>query len=223
MPNHVYASISVEKEYADKLREISKVGLCRHYHPMPKELDNSVSGSESAKPEWQKQKSKELIEKYGADNWYSWCVNNWGTKWGCYETTFTERDDGGANYHFSTAWSPVSPRIMDMLMEDIKSFEYEWEEEQGYGEYHIITDGEFTHFEEWDMPNWSSERWEEDSRSEDVETNGYSELTLLTEPITKWGKTYKRGYYLDYCFDQYFGTNYERAVEKIAKRRKELN
>jgi hypothetical protein len=73
------------------------------------------------------------------------------------------------------------------------------------------------------MPNWSSERWEEDSRSEDVETYGYSELTLLTEPITKWGKTYKRGYYLDYCFDQYFGTNYERAVEKIAKRRKELN
>jgi hypothetical protein len=112
---------------------------------------------------------------------------------------------------------------MDMLMEDIKSFEYEWEEEQGYGEYHIIEDGEFTHFEEWDLPNWSSERWEQDSRSEDVETYGYSELTLLTEPITKWGKTYKRGYYLDYCFDEYFGTNYERAVEKVAKRRKELN
>ena len=35
MPNHVYSIISVEEKYIDKLEEISKVGLCRYYKPMP--------------------------------------------------------------------------------------------------------------------------------------------------------------------------------------------
>ena len=139
MPNHVFAHISVEKKYADKLRESSKVGLCRHYQPMPEELDGSVSGSEEPKPEWQKQKSKELKEKYGADNWYDWALNNWGTKWGCYEGDFNE-DDEKAHYSFSTAWSPVRDSIMYELLKEIPDMHYEWEEEQGYGEIHKYKD-----------------------------------------------------------------------------------
>ena len=45
MPNHVFNHISVEEQYADKLQEITKVGLCRYYRPMPEELTDSVSGS----------------------------------------------------------------------------------------------------------------------------------------------------------------------------------
>ena len=48
MPNHVFNHISVEEQYADKLQEIAKVGLCRYYRPMPEELTDSVSGSENA-------------------------------------------------------------------------------------------------------------------------------------------------------------------------------
>ena len=43
MPNHVYSIISVEEKYIDKLEEISKVGLCRYYMPMPLELEKSSS------------------------------------------------------------------------------------------------------------------------------------------------------------------------------------
>ena len=43
MPNHVYNSISVEEEYAEKLAEIAKVGLCRYYKPMPDDLQGTTS------------------------------------------------------------------------------------------------------------------------------------------------------------------------------------
>ena len=43
MPNNVYAQISVDEKYADKLQKISKVGLCRYYTPMPVRLVNTTS------------------------------------------------------------------------------------------------------------------------------------------------------------------------------------
>ena len=238
MPNHVFAHISVEKKYADKLREISKVGLCRHYQPMPEELelfkwykksnpDHQYGEAnwftfQKEQKEWIEKQKKFNLAQHGAEDWYAWAINNWGTKWGCYETHFNE-DDNGAYYSFSTAWSPIDYSIMYELLKDIPDLDYEWEEEQGYGEMHEYKEGQCVSLEEWDMPEWSSERWNEDRRSEDVETYGYTELSLLTKPITKWGTTYKRGYYLDFDFEEYLGTNYERAVEKVAQRRKELN
>ena len=71
--------------------------------PMPNELSDTVSGSENAKPEWQKKRSQELISKYGADNWYSWSIENWGTKWNAIDTEVEQRD-GTLIYRFNTAW-----------------------------------------------------------------------------------------------------------------------
>jgi len=42
-----------------------------------------------------------LIEKYGADNWYDWSTQNWGTKWGAYDGNFI--DD--KSIYFQTAWA----------------------------------------------------------------------------------------------------------------------
>ena len=41
MPNHVRNSISVEAEYTDILKKISKTGLLEYIKPMPKSLDVS--------------------------------------------------------------------------------------------------------------------------------------------------------------------------------------
>lgn len=41
-------------------------------------------------------------EKFGHTTWYSWCVENWGTKWN--STDFVV--DGAARVSFLTAWSP---------------------------------------------------------------------------------------------------------------------
>ena len=39
------------------------------------------------------------------NNWYDWCVENWGTKWNCNTVEF-EEDGDRLYYEFDTAWSP---------------------------------------------------------------------------------------------------------------------
>jgi hypothetical protein len=152
MPNHVYNVISVEEKYADKLKEITEVGLCMYYKPMPKEIELSRSPVRVvSEEEYQKaltsrevslglpitvQMQDDLIKKYGFDNWYDWSIHNWGTKWRVYDK---EYDNG--RYSFSTAWSPPSDSIIEMLAKDIPDFSYCWEEEQGYGHDMLFMNG----------------------------------------------------------------------------------
>jgi hypothetical protein len=58
--------------------------------------------------------SDALIVKYGTNNWYDWALNNWGTKWGAYDSsewTLEERTNGTgtATISYNTAWSPATP------------------------------------------------------------------------------------------------------------------
>ena len=48
---------------------------------MPEDLRSTVKRCDNATSKWQKENSRLLQEKYGADNWYDWSVANWGTKW----------------------------------------------------------------------------------------------------------------------------------------------
>ena len=103
--------------------------------PMPNELSDTVSGSENAKPEWQKKRSQELISKYGADNWYSWSIENWGTKWNACDVT-VEQNKNVLNYTFDTAWD--APREIVRALEHMKetilkdiSIEWNCEHEDG--------------------------------------------------------------------------------------------
>lgn len=49
-------------------------------------------------------------EQYGADNWYDWCIKNWGTKWEptdiyCDDWSF-DFDWSYISFSFETAWGP---------------------------------------------------------------------------------------------------------------------
>jgi hypothetical protein len=50
--------------------------------------------------------SKELIERFGFDNWYDWNVENLGTKWSFESEDAVNLSDGF--FYFRTAWTPPS-------------------------------------------------------------------------------------------------------------------
>ncbi|MDA9239343.1 hypothetical protein N9P00_02500 [Flavobacteriaceae bacterium] len=156
MANIVYGNITVENKYKAKLEEISKVGLCRYYIPMPKVLEGtSAPTTIVTEKEYEEQMEKNktskgdykpkpltfdmhtsLVSRTGYDNWYDWSVDNWGTKWG---TKFESYEDGV--YWFETAYSPVRGKIIEMLMKDIPTFTYHFIEEFGWGASYEIKDG----------------------------------------------------------------------------------
>ena len=49
---------------------------------------------------------KDNIDRYGTADWYSWCIDNWGTKWSACDAV---RD--GSTMFFRTAWSWPEPII----------------------------------------------------------------------------------------------------------------
>lgn len=101
MPNWCYNYVSFEHDdpaMIAKLIEAAKDNLFNAFVPMPEELRNTQSPSEP---------DDVLIEKYGASDWYSWSVNNWGTKWDTSAADCNPYEDGkGVDMYFETAWSP---------------------------------------------------------------------------------------------------------------------
>ena len=67
---------------------------------------------------------KANLKKYGFENWYDWCVANWGTKWNSYD--FDSNDD---ECSFSTAWAPPLPVIAELAKKTGNTFVLEYIEE----------------------------------------------------------------------------------------------
>jgi len=186
MPNHVYTRIVISnptKKQKEILKKIEKAeGLCRYYKPMPKELEGTTSPSD--KP-----------------NWYDWCLNNWDTKWGCYDLEI--EDDVIA---FTSAWSPIGDNIIRMFAKDFPSFSYSWEEEQGYGSEMDYEGGECIMQSDYDCPEW-----EEIEEVETEENISYTITKLLYEhPNYDDGV----GYYADWSND-FLGRTLEEAKESL--------
>jgi len=94
-------------------------------------------------------------------DWYHWNCRNWGTKWDvCVSddnespnTIKTVNDDGSVMYRFETAWSPVG-EVLIKLSEQYPTlnFDYEYEEEQGWGGSCTFLGGEDIACNEYDIP-----------------------------------------------------------------------
>ena len=85
-----------------------------NFIPMPVELKERTS------PEQDPRMAAIFKEKYGAEDWYMWAIDNWGTKWGAYDTfvkeinqeNTTEKIPALIRYEFTTAWGPLSDDAM---------------------------------------------------------------------------------------------------------------
>lgn len=96
------------------------------------------------------------------NDWYHWNVRNWGTKWDIgvangekYSNTILEwTEDDSVMYRFETAWSPT-PQIFGILAEEFPTlgFNYEYEEETGWGGEMNWDGGVLTSESDYDSPN----------------------------------------------------------------------
>ena len=111
------------KDTCDKRRDMFDF---QSIYPMPDGLEGTASPSRVVETEaevlaWMKENPQHkgmglgkpitqverdaLISEHGVDNWYDWCIENWGTKWNCHTVEF-EEDGNQLRYEFDTAWSP---------------------------------------------------------------------------------------------------------------------
>lgn len=205
MPNHVYHNISIGSEITKERQEILDAiekagGICRYYKPMPKELEGTTSPQRIGDT-ITKEKSEELIEKYGHDNWYDWCNANWNTKWGCYDL---EIDD--EVIRFTTAWSPLDELIVKMMAQDFPNMFWTFEEETGWGAELSIERGDFIGVVQYDVPQFTDEV--------EVEVDGgTTTLTKLTEEHPNY-TDYGLGWYVDWSLE-FAGKNLEDAKKYL--------
>mgnify|MGYP001469786561 CR=1 FL=1 len=117
MPNWCNNNISITgpNSVIDKIEKIVKEesnnaenGLLQFFHPMPKELLETEAGP-IAKTKKEKQARQARKLEFGAENWYDWRVNNWGTKWDACEGSIDSEGKYELNFSFDTAWSPPTP------------------------------------------------------------------------------------------------------------------
>jgi len=113
--------------------------------PIPKELKGTTAPS--------KKTDRRLIKKYGADNWYDWRLNNWGTKWDVDAELVNENiprskkyNEGFLVYVFDSAWSPPIEWLEKMCKQYKKlRFKLKYEEPlMGFMGVAIAENGEIT-------------------------------------------------------------------------------
>jgi len=101
MPNWCYNSLSVSHEDPAMIERfvaaVENDRLLNEFVPMPEELRSTTSPSPT---------NESLVEKYGVSDWYSWSVENWGTKWDISDACADCIDKNSVTAGFNTAWSP---------------------------------------------------------------------------------------------------------------------
>lgn len=120
----------------------------------------------------------------GDQDWYSWRVNNWGTKWDIADVYFEHQpDEDRIEFSFSTAWGPCVEAFLTWAQQDGRvqfSLDY-WEPGMAFA-------GRVA----WDGQNLS-----DDHRDAQSDPAGYRELAEEVfgyveddepEPLTEWYK-----------------------------------
>lgn len=101
-----------EKEFEERLS-------CDRFVPYPQRFKDQDEKACEATREMQKLPKKERdfrrIPKDGFNSGgYEWYIDNWGTKWGCYNESEWKLYKRSALIRFDSAWSPPKPVISAM-------------------------------------------------------------------------------------------------------------
>jgi len=134
MPNWCSNWVEVGHEDPAKVTALAEAfnrgEFCDHVMPVPEDLKIVAGflGDEEAQKELER-KTAENVEKYGAGNWYDFCVNRWGTKWDVGgEGQADIADDGlSMNASFDSAWAPPVGIYEELVNQGytVRAFYYE--------------------------------------------------------------------------------------------------
>jgi len=75
---------------------------------------------------------KAALARIGAESWYDWSVDNWGTKWNARHTKIEEfpEEEGRVDIQFDTAWSAPFPVFQAIAAKFPQlAFEFSWTDE----------------------------------------------------------------------------------------------
>lgn len=185
-----------QKPTDDAEVKMDSYSILHNLYPCPQELRDTTSSFYTAEPnpkwaellasgeitqEWH----DELVErnakgyaqqqanqaKYGYNDWYDWCVDKWGTKWGdCDTELHGDASDGSISLTFESAWSPPVDGIIHIstLFPDLV-FLMSWAEEgmDYYGGMavkngqHAMSEGEVSKLPSYKEIDWEAEDYSE--------------------------------------------------------------
>ncbi len=141
MPNWCTNGVTISHTDPAKmaaLAEAMKAGkFLNHIIPVPEDLQivaGRVGADDNAEQIELERRTKENIEKYGAGNWYDFCVSRWGTKWDVDCDGMMDVSDDGLtiNASFDSAWSPPCGVYEEMVEQGYDVVAYYYESGMGY-------------------------------------------------------------------------------------------
>lgn len=192
MPNHCWNTLSVTGPKDDllafhaaiDLSENEGAGIIRAFLPFPAELE----GEPITTPDGT------VIGRAFTDEGYNWCLRNWGTKWGDYDTDVLtephELTDGtwSVSYGYNTAWGPAVEGVVNIsAMFPTLTFQNFYEEmgmgfmgvvnaEKGQHVEHTISDDELPQY-----PN--EEDYDTDEAYAEAEEAYHEKMTDLRDEL----------------------------------------
>ena len=152
MPNHCHNRVTLYSSGNDtdesraqiqKIKQMFEDENCfTQIIPEPDWLNTPLMSSDMPKYDWDKPLGKvgelpmDVQEDYGIsrrfqstgradDRWYDWRVQNWDTKWDCYDVEVIDEDHDCVEIQFDTAWSPPEA-ICNKIREDFPDIAISW-------------------------------------------------------------------------------------------------
>lgn len=171
MPNWCNNTIELYHEDVEMMKRAKAAfddgKFLNEFIPLPKELEDTTAPARFT--------NEELQEKYGASDWYSWCVANWGTKWDISPYGCELEDDNRLTGSFDSPWGPPTEAYnkLEALGFSVRAYYYE----PGMAFAGIYEDGFDDYYE---YSNMSSDEVAENLPSE------LDEMFNISESMREW-------------------------------------
>lgn len=159
-----------ERKIEIELSGESPLSFWNFVHPTDEELpyyfEQITKPEDVHKPDATFEERMEKSLKFEGAGWYDWNIRNWGTKWdACSASLSPELDTLKAGsteqllYYFETAWS-IPTQVFEAMVKQHPelTFDFECEEEQGWGASYTSSDGDtedersLIETASWDIP-----------------------------------------------------------------------